>query len=124
MMFPKVPASMAEKAASNVAPGWPRARDVLLFAAALFLADRLGLLFAPAPAHVSAVWPSAGVTLAAALYLGRGAGAVIWVVAFLVGGVFSLAAQGDWRAAVGIEAVTVTGSALRAVLGAALLRRF
>ena len=73
---------MAEEPAPRPAA---RARDVLAFAAVYFLAGRLGLLFAPPPPFVSAVWPPAGVALAGALHLGRQAWVVIWGVAFLTG---------------------------------------
>ena len=83
----------------------------------------MGLLFAPAPAFVSAIWPPAGLTLAAALHLGRHAWTVIWLVAFLSGSLAPIAAHVDWPVAAAVAAATASGSTLRALLGARFLRR-
>jgi PAS domain S-box-containing protein len=99
-----------------------RLRAIAVYAAAYLAFSWLGLLFAPAPAFVSAIWPPAGLTLAAALHLGRTAWAVIWTVAFLAGSLTSIAGHLNWTTAAFVAALTATGSTLRALLGAWFLR--
>jgi PAS domain S-box-containing protein len=103
----------------------PRWHAIALFAAAYYLFSRLGLLFAPPPAFVSAMWPPAGVTLAAALHLGRYAWAIIWVViAVLAGNVLFISGGHDlWPSAV-VGLATATGATLRGVVGARLLQHW
>ena len=100
------------------------ARDVALFVVAYYVSGQLGLLFAPPPGFVSALWPPAGVTLAAALFLGRGAWLVIWATTLLAGSLGPALPQADPALAVAVVAAAAAGSTLRAVLGAHLLRRF
>ena len=115
---------MAESPAATGQSGGPRWRDVALFAAAYYVSGRLGLLFAPPPAFVSALWPPAGLTLAAALHLGRHAWLVISITTLLAGSLWPALTQADPVRVIAVAAVTATGSTLRAVLGAHLLRRF
>jgi PAS domain S-box-containing protein len=100
-----------------------RLRDIAAYAAAYVALGRLGLLFAPPPAFVAAIWPPAGLTLLAALRLGRHAWALVWVVAFLAGSLANIAAHVDWGTGAAVAAFTATGSTLRAVLGAFFLRK-
>ena len=85
--------AMAERAAETGQRGWPRLGHVALFALAYYVSGQLGLLFAPPPGFVSALWPPAGLTLVAALHLGRGAWLVIWATTLLAGSLWSALPQ-------------------------------
>jgi PAS domain S-box-containing protein len=99
--------------------GW----RVLLFVAAYFLAGRLGLLFADPPSLVAAIWPPAGVALAGALHLGRHGWLVLWIVTFLAGSLWAAIDLADPWIALAVATATATGSTLRAVAGAWILRQ-
>jgi PAS domain S-box-containing protein len=92
------------------------------FAAALgvgvlyFGAGKLGLAFAIVHANATAVWPPAGIALAAVLLLGRGIWPVIFAGAFLV----NVSTAGTVLTSLGIAA----GNTLEALIGAALVERF
>ena len=81
-----------------------------------FLAGKLGLAFAIVHTNATAVWPPAGIALAAVLILGRRALPMIFVGAFLV----NLSTAGTILSSLGIAA----GNTLEALLGAALVERF
>ena len=115
---------MAERAAETSQRGWPRVGQVALFALAYYVSGQLGLLFAPPPGFVSALWPPAGLTLAAALHLGRGGWLVIWATTLLAGSLWSALPQVGPAHAITVIAISAVGSTVRAVLGAHLLRRF
>jgi PAS domain S-box-containing protein len=97
----------------------PRPPPRLLAAIALlllyFLAGKLGLSFAFVNASASAVWPPAGIALAACLLGGRWVAPVIFVGAFLV----NITTAGSFATSVAIAA----GNTLEAVVGAALITR-
>ena len=96
-----------------------RARGTAAAAALLllyFLAGKLGLSFALVNASASAVWPPAGLALAACLLAGPQAALVIFVGAFLV----NVTTAGT----VATSLVIAAGNALEALLGAALITRF
>ena len=114
---------MGESPAGEGRPGMTFWWRVFLFAGAYFLAVRLGLLFAPPPAFVSAVWPPAGVTLAGALYLGRHGWVVIWLGTLLASGLWMAIGHAHPWIALGVAVTTAAGSTLRALVGAHLLRR-
>jgi PAS domain S-box-containing protein len=92
------------------------------FAAALgvgvvyFLAGKLGLAFAVVHANATAVWPPAGIALAAVLLLGRGIWPAIFAGAFFV----NLSTAGSVLSSLGIAA----GNTLEALVGAALVELF
>ena len=59
-------------------------RGVLGLAAAYFIAGRLALLLAIPPGYATAIWPAAGVALAALVTLGPRLWPGIWIGSFLV----------------------------------------
>ena len=81
-----------------------------------FLAGKSGLLFASIQANTSAVWPPAGIALAACLLLGYSVWPAIFVGAFLV----NLTTAGSLATSAGIA----VGNTLEALLGAWLVNRF
>ena len=85
-------------------------------AAAYFAAGRLGLWFAVVNPHATAVWPPAGIALAALLLAGYDVWPAIMVGAFLV----HLTTTGSVPSAVAIAA----GNTLGGLLGAYLVTRF
>jgi signal transduction histidine kinase len=95
----------------------PRRRLALLVAltAAYFLAGRLGLSLAFVHASASAVWPPAGIALAAILLLGPSVWVAVFAGAFLV----NLSTSGSLLASIGIAA----GNTAEALVGAWLVRR-
>jgi PAS domain S-box-containing protein len=98
---------------------------ILALAAAYVVAARLAALMAIPPGNVSAVWPSAGITLAAILLWGYRLWPGVWLGA-LVASVWSLLMFPPpitLAAALVVGAVTATGATLQAVGGAWLIRR-
>jgi len=89
---------------------------IAVLAAAYFLAGRLGLMMAFVHASATAVWPPAGISLAALLLLGYRVWPGVVVGAFLV----NLTTEGTVVTSLGIAA----GNTLEAVLGAYLVKRF
>jgi PAS domain S-box-containing protein len=81
-----------------------------------FLAGKLGLAFALVHANATAVWPPAGIALAAVLLLGRPVWPVIFAGAFLV----NISTAGSVLSSLGIA----VGNTLEALVGAALVKRF
>jgi signal transduction histidine kinase len=87
-----------------------------ILAAAYFCSGKLGLQLAFVNASATAVWPPAGIALAAVLLLGNRVWPGIWLGAFLV----NVTTQGTIATSLGIA----TGNTLEAVLGAWLVGRF
>jgi diguanylate cyclase (GGDEF)-like protein len=85
-------------------------------AAVYFVAGKLGLTLAFVHPNATAVWPPAGIALAALLTLGSGVWPGILVGAFLV----NLTTAGSVATSIGIA----TGNTLEALLGAYLVNRF
>ena len=85
-------------------------------AALYFAAGKLGLRLAFVNASTSAVWPPAGIALAAFLILGRRVWPAVLVGSFLV----NLTADGSVLASAGIA----TGNLLESLLGAMLVERY
>ena len=83
---------------------------------AYVVAGKLGLQFAVVHASATAIWPPAGIALAALLLLGRDLWPAIFVAAFVV----NVTTDGAVVSALGIA----TGNTLEAVVGAALVRRY
>jgi len=81
-----------------------------------FLAGKLGLAFAIVHANATAVWPPAGIALAAVLLLGRRVWPAIFAGAFLV----NISTAGSIVSSLGIAA----GNTLEALIGAFLVERF
>src|SRR5437588_1941816 len=79
-----------------------------------FVLAKLSLLLAIPPGYATAVWPPSGLALAAMLLLGKRAWPGIWLGAALV----NLTVQASVLAAV----LVVTGNAIEALVGAALIR--
>lgn len=94
---------------------------LLGLAAAYLVAGRLGLLLAIPPGYATAIFPPAGIALAALLVWGRGAWPGIWLGSFLM----NLSISDEPAAALGmaIAACIASGSTLQALCGAALLQR-
>src|SRR6267378_1972705 len=90
--------------------------SVVLVAAVYFGTAKLGLTLAFANASATAIWPPAGIALAALLLLGYRAWPGIFLGAFLA----NITTQGSIPVVAGISA----GNTLEALLGAALLRKF
>src|SRR5512134_576836 len=93
---------------------------VVVFAAAYFIAGKLGLEFALVHAQVSAVWPPTGVALAVLLLWGYRLWPGVLLGAFLVNVTAGEFAIPQTLAALGIAA----GNTLEALLGAYLVQRF
>src|SRR5438445_13144127 len=89
---------------------------LLALAAAYFAAGRLGLRFAVVSPNATAVWPPAGIALAALLLAGYDVWPAIMLGAFLV----HLSTTGSVPSAVAIAA----GNTLEGLLGAYLVNRF
>ena len=89
---------------------------LVVLAAAYFVAGRVGLRFAVLNPNATAVWPPAGIALAALLLVGYDVWPAIMVGAFLV----HLSTTGSVPSAVAIAA----GNTLEGLLGAYLVNRF
>src|SRR5262245_38571963 len=81
-----------------------------------FVAGKLGLAFAVVHTNATAVWPPAGIALAAVLLLGRRVWPAIFAGAFLV----TISTGGSIAASLGIAA----GNTLEALVGGFLVERF
>lgn len=88
---------------------------VLLLAVVNFIAGRLGLMLAVGPGYASAVFPPAGIALAALLLFGNR----VWPGVFL--GSWALSTPEFTNAYVPLS--IATGSTLQAIVGASLIRR-
>jgi PAS domain S-box-containing protein len=98
-------------------------RATLLFVAVYYVSGRVGLLFTGPPDYIAGVWPPAGAALVGALFLGRWAFPVIWASVFLFGTLWAAASRGDLATVVVVVAASSVGGALRAIVGAMLVRR-
>jgi PAS domain S-box-containing protein len=87
-----------------------------LLAAAYFAAAKLALLLAIPPGYASPVWPGSGIALAGLLLGGRRLWPAVWLGSF--------AADLTVEASVFASATIAAGSALQALAGAELVRRF
>lgn len=101
------------------------ARAILLVAA-YYVAGRCALHLAVPPAYATAVWPAAGIALAAVLWWGRAAVPSVWLGAFLANlgprlDVSSGAALGN---SVVLAAALASGAGLAAIAGASLIKRW
>ncbi len=94
-----------------------------MFVAVYYVSGRLGLLFTAPPDYIAGVWPPAGVGLVGALFLGRWAFPIIWACVFLFGTLWAAASQGNLANVVVVVAASSAGGALRAVVGASIMRR-
>jgi diguanylate cyclase (GGDEF)-like protein len=93
-----------------------RVVTITVLAAVYFAAGKFGLTLAFVNPSATAVWPPAGIALAALLTLGSGVWPGILLGAFLV----NLTTAGSVATSIGIA----TGNTLEAVLGAYLVNRF
>src|SRR5438309_3555074 len=89
---------------------------IAFLAGAYFVAAKLGLSMASVHPSATAVWPPAGIALAAFLVLGYRVWPAIFLGAFLV----NLTTSGSIAASIGIAA----GNTLEGVLGAWLVNRY
>ncbi|OGA66766.1 MAG: hypothetical protein A3G81_10535 [Betaproteobacteria bacterium RIFCSPLOWO2_12_FULL_65_14] len=87
-----------------------------MLAAAYFAAAKLALVLAIPPGYASPIWPGSGIALAGLLLGGNRLWPAIWLA--------SLAANYTIEASVLAAAVIATGSALQAIVGAELVRRY
>jgi PAS domain S-box-containing protein len=96
---------------------------VLGLGLAYYITGRLALSLAIPPGYATAVWPPAGLSLAALLHFGNSVWPGIWLGSFLVttGAGSDLGTQ-DYSLA--FSAVAATGGVLQALAGAAVVRRF
>ncbi len=94
----------------------------LALAAAYFLAGKLALLLAIPPGYAVAVWPAAGIALAAVVLYGPGLALGVWLGSFLahLATVFDPA---DVARSVTVASLIGFGAALQAVVGGGLIRR-
>jgi PAS domain S-box-containing protein len=87
----------------------------VLLAALYFVAAKLSLLMAIPPGYATAIWPPAGITLAALLVFGPRIWPGVWLGAALV----NATVEYSWAAA----ALIATGNTLEALAGAYFIRR-
>jgi PAS domain S-box-containing protein len=99
---------------------------VVGLAAAYYVAGRLGLLLAIPPGYATAVWPAAGIALAAVLLLGYRAWPGVLLGSFLVNVGTSLdpATAASVLKSLAVAASIGAGAAAQACAGAFLVRRF
>jgi diguanylate cyclase (GGDEF)-like protein/PAS domain S-box-containing protein len=85
----------------------------------------LGLQLAQPPGYATAIWPPSGISLALLLLWGRGLWVAVWFGSFLVNGWVGWShGAGVGASSLGIAALIASGSALQAVVGATLIRRY
>lgn len=93
----------------------PYVGQIILFAGIYFVAAQVSLLLAIPPGYAAAVWPPAGIALAAVLMFGNRIWPGIWIGAVFVSLAIRLSLP---------EAVLIgTGNMLEALAGAALIQR-
>jgi PAS domain S-box-containing protein len=95
---------------------WADLAQGALLAVAYFAAAKLALAVAIPPGYATAIWPASGIAVAALLVAGIRLWPGVWVGSVLA----NLTIEGS----VAASAVIATGSALQAVTGAELLRRY
>src|SRR6185436_8864766 len=93
-----------------------RGAEILAVAAAYFATGKLALLLAIPPGYATAIWPPAGIALAALLLLGSRSAPGVFVGSFLVN--LSTSPSPALAAAIGV------GASAEALAGAWLIRRF
>jgi len=100
--------------------------EVLAVGVAYFVLGRLALLLAIPPGYATAVWPAAGVALAAVLMLGRHVWPGIAVGSFVVNvwTSFDAASLNTIFKTTSLPLFIGIGAALQALVGAQLIRRF
>jgi signal transduction histidine kinase/CheY-like chemotaxis protein len=97
---------------------------VVLLAVVYAAAGRIGLLTAIPPGHVTLLWPSSGIALAAMLVFGSRVWPGIWLGSFLVNNLASMEnSSEDAPSALLASAAIGLGASLAAAAGAAALRR-
>jgi signal transduction histidine kinase len=98
----------------------------LLTALAYFLTGKLALLLAIPPGYATAVWPPAGIALAATLLYGQRIWPGVLLGSFLtnMSTSFDASAMDTIIRSTSIAAAVGTGAALQAVISARLVRRF
>ena len=85
----------------------------------------LGLQLAQPPGYATAIWPPSGISLALLLLWGRGLWVAIWFGSFLINSWVGWSnGAGVGAGSLGIAALIASGSALQAVVGATLIRRY
>ncbi len=92
-------------------------------ALAYLLTAKLGLLLAFDHTNATAVWPPAGIALAACLLFGYRVWSGVFLGAFLANVLVLATGSSPWSAAVGTAVLTASGNTLTAVGGAYLVRR-
>ena len=90
--------------------------QVAFLAAAYFGAAKLAVLVAIPPGYATAIWPGSGIAVAALLLAGNRLWPGVWIG--------SVAANLTIEGSIFASAVIATGSALQAVTGAELIRRY
>lgn len=100
--------------------------QVLLLAAIYYVCGRLALLLAIPPGYATAVWPPAGIALAAVLIWGYRVVPGVWLGSYALNFSISLeaASEGAILPALGIAASIGLGAAAQAAAGALLVRRW
>ncbi len=103
-----------------------RSIELLATAAAYYVVGRLSLLLAIPPGYATAVWPAAGLALAAVLLLGFRVWPAVLLGSFLVNVPTSFAAASfaAMFRSLPVPLAISAGATLQALLGAALIRRF
>jgi integral membrane sensor domain MASE1 len=94
---------------------WLYVGQIVVLAALYYGLARLALAVAIPPGYATPIWPSSGIALAGLLVLGRRAWPGVWIGSFLA----NLPVDTSLFAA----ATIATGSALQAIVTAALVRR-
>ena len=113
---PTAPAAPAAPRAARNRPAWVLAAEIGAFVALYFVTARLGLRMDAVSGFATAVWPPAGLSLAALVLFGRSMWPGIALGAFLV----NFTAGAPVAAACGMAA----GNTLEALLGLELMRRY
>ena len=99
---------------------------ILFVAVAYYIGGRLSLTLAIPPGYATAVWPPAGIALAAALLFGKRIWPGIWLGSYLVN-VWTQLDASDLETVIHsslLPATIALGAATQAVAGAWLIRRF
>lgn len=124
--LPLIRARMKRTAATPMKPTAATLRDILIIAAAYYLAGRIGLMFALPPGYASPVWPPAGIGLAAVMLRGWRCWPGIFLGSMLTNltdGVMSgadLLTVGFWM----LPTIIAFAAVMRALAGSWLARRF
>jgi PAS domain S-box-containing protein len=100
--------------------------EILALAIAYYLTAQIGFLLAIPPGHVTAIWPPAGIAVAAVLVLGPRIAPGIWLGSFLanVATAFDPSTMATLVRSLLLPLGIGAGATLQAVAGALLIRRF